>query len=48
MAEVHKKLLIKIAFYTFGNPLGLLDTIEKRINIKISNEEEKAFLEGEL
>lgn len=39
---------MKISFYTFNHPLLLLDIIEARINIKLSNEEELAFLQAEL
>lgn len=48
MPDVHKKLLMRISFYTFNHPLQLLDIIEARINVKLSNEEELAFLQGEL
>ena len=48
MPDVHKKLLMRISFYTFNHPLLLLDIIEARINVKLSNEEELAFLQAEL
>jgi hypothetical protein len=39
MPDVHKKILMKISFFTFNDPLDLLEIIEKRINAKLSNEE---------
>ena len=48
MAEVHRKGLLKIAFFTFNRPHLLLDVIERRLQAKLSNDEEQAFLEYEL
>lgn len=48
MPDVHRKGLLRIAFYTFTRPLLLLDVVERRLNAKMSNEEEEAFLGAEL
>jgi hypothetical protein len=40
MPDVHRRGLLRIAFYTFNKPYLLLDVVERRIQAKLSNEEE--------